>query len=137
MPLPAPPPSNPSRPRPTPQDSSAFGRDLRLLNGKQFIATFEQKRRAHGACFIVYVAANRLPHARLGLAVSKRVSKKAVQRNRLKRIIRASFRHHQRALGGVDYVVVTKLGAAAQANPALHAELENLWDKARKKCKTI
>lgn len=108
------------------------------MDGKQFSAVFDHKRRLHGACFNIHVAPNDLSHARIGLAVSRRVSKKAVERNRLKRIIRESFRHHQHRLGAIDYVVIARVGAADRSrrpNRALRSELDDLWAKARQKCR--
>ncbi len=88
----------------------------------------------HGAHFSVHAAPNDVGHPRVGLAVSKRVSKKAVERNRIKRVARESFRRHQRQLGAVDYVVIAKQGAAERANFGLRAELDNLWARARHRC---
>ena len=116
--------------------ATGFSRGLRLVNGKQFNAVFDHKRRLHGAHFNIHVAPNELGHARIGLAVSRRVSKKAVERNRLKRIIRDSFRRCQHQLGAVDYVVIVKVGAAKPAsepNLGLRSELDNSWAKARRK----
>ena len=96
-----------------PRSGAGFDRSLRLVDGKQFSAVFEHKRRLHGARFNIHVAPNQLGHARIGLAVSRRVSKKAVQRNRIKRIIRESFRHHRHLLGAVDYVVIAKAVAGS------------------------
>lgn len=118
--------------------AAGFSRGLRLVDGKQFSAVFEHKRRLHGAHFNIHVAPNGLCHARIGLAVSRRVSKKAVERNRVKRIIRESFRHHQHQLGAVDYVVIAKVGAAEPAavpNRALRSELDDSWGKAGLKCR--
>ena len=109
---------------------------MRLLNGKQFSTVFDTKRRLHGACFSLHVASNEFGYARLGLAVSRRVSKKAVERNRLKRIVRDSFRHHQHELGSIDYVVVAKITAVERSttgNQALRLELERAWVKAKAK----
>ena len=53
-----------------------------------------------------YVASNGADVARLGTAVPKRYVKTAVLRNRIKRIIRESFRHNQETLAGFDVVVV-------------------------------
>ena len=104
------------------------------MDGKGFAAVFEHKTRQHSAHFSAHVAPNGLSYPRIGLAVSRRVSKKAVQRNRIKRLIRESFRQRRHQLGAVDYVVIAKLGAAAQVNRTLRAELDNLWGKARRKC---
>lgn len=82
----------------------------------------------------MHVAPNGLTHPRLGIAVSRRVSRKAVVRNRIKRQIRESFRIRRQALGEIDYVVVAKTPAADRPGPELRGELERLWSKAQKKC---
>ena len=46
-----------------------------------------------------------MPHARLGLVVTKKGNAKAVRRNRIKRIVRETFRQHQPSLGTYDVVV--------------------------------
>jgi len=66
--------------------------------------------------------------ARLGLAVSRKVSKRAVARNRIKRIIRESFRLRA-ALPAVDVLVIARSSAAGAASPALRADLEGAWEK--------
>ncbi len=48
---------------------------------------------------------NKLQHARLGLVVTKKGNAKAVRRNRIKRIVRETFRHHQVNLGRYDIVL--------------------------------
>lgn len=88
----------------------------------------------HTPHFACHLAPNGQGHPRLGLAVSRKVSKKAVQRNRLKRVIRESFRRHRCQLGAGDYVVVAKSGAAGQHSPKLRSELDNLWVRAGQKC---
>lgn len=67
--------------------------------------------------------------ARLGLAVSRKVSKRAVERNRIKRIIRESFRSQREALPPVDLLVIARTSAAAAANPVLHGDLGEAWRK--------
>lgn len=66
--------------------------------------------------------------ARLGVTVGKRVDKRAVLRNRCKRLIRESFRRHRARLAPGDYVIIAKPGAAAEA--ALAKELHQLWRRA-------
>lgn len=48
------------------------------------------------------------PQPRLGIVVAKRNVKLAVKRNKLKRMIRESFRLQQQLLMGLDVVVVVK-----------------------------
>jgi len=89
----------------------------------------------HTPHFACHVAPNGEGHARLGLSVSRRVSKLAAQRNRIKRVIRESFRRARRSLGGVDYVVVAKAEATAIGSARLRAQLDAMWRKAEQKCR--
>ena len=72
---------------------------------------------------------NELGHARLGLAISKRVSKRAVERNRLKRLLRESFRRVRHRLPSVDLMVMARESAANVPGPQLLAEIDTLWAK--------
>ena len=75
--------------------------------------------------------------ARLGLAVPKRHIRRAVARNRIKRIVRESFRHHQALLCGLDIVVLARSGASGRTNRELHARLEQTWRKLAQQCKNF
>lgn len=101
---------------------------------------FEKRQSAHNAHFGIYAIRNTLGHARVGLVVSKKVSKKAVIRNRIKRQVRESFRLQQNNFGSIDFVVVAKAPLAAIAFQSLACEslkapLQPLWFKAMKRCK--
>lgn len=65
--------------------------------------------------------------ARLGLAVSRRVSTDAVRRNRIKRIARESFRAVRARLPAIDILLIARESADAHDNAALRADLETLW----------
>ena len=73
--------------------------------------------------------ANELGYARLGLAISKRVSKRAVERNRIKRLLRESFRRVRHQLPPVDMMVMGREQAAGVPGAELLAELDGLWKK--------
>ena len=96
---------------------------------------FEQRQSAHNAHFGVYAAKNQLGHARLGLVVSKKVSKKAVVRNRVKRLIRENFRLQQDSLGACDFVIVAKAPLSEIASDTITPQLQPLWALATKRCK--
>lgn len=66
------------------------------------------------------------PIARLGITVSKRVDKRAVGRNRVRRQIRETFRLARGTLPPGDYVVLAKPEAAKADNAALRRELGSL-----------
>ena len=67
--------------------------------------------------------------ARLGLAVAKKHVRRAVDRNRIKRLLRESFRHHQQQLKGLDLVVLVKPGIHKADNAALLQSLEKHWKR--------
>lgn len=88
-------------------------------------------RRIRDSLFSVHTRANSLGHARLGLTVSRRVSKKAVVRNRIKRCVRESFRSTQSTLDGLDLVVIAQPNAGAADMAALRESLQRHWINAR------
>jgi ribonuclease P protein component len=67
--------------------------------------------------------------ARLGMAVSRKVSKHAVERNRIRRQIRENFRLQRALLPSVDILVIARVSAATQPNPVLREELALLWQR--------
>lgn len=110
-----------------------LGRQNKLLTSAHFKAVFGQKKSLHGKFFSIHARHNELDRPRLGITVSKRVSKRAVQRNRIKRQIRESFRLFGADLSSYDYIVVAKMGGAEQLNKQLRAELDWMWPRILKK----
>ncbi len=82
-----------------------------------------------GRCFRLRYAPNALGHARLGLAISKRVSKRAVERNRIKRLLRESFRRVRLQLPAIDLMVMAREQAAGVDGTQLLAQIDELWKK--------
>jgi ribonuclease P protein component len=66
------------------------------------------------------------------MAISKKHCRKANTRNRMKRVIRESFRHHQPLLAGLDIVVINQPAAAMATNSALNESLEGHWQRCSK-----
>ena len=69
--------------------------------------------------------------ARLGLAISKKNCRQATGRNRIKRIVRESFRQHQAELAGLDVVVINQPASRSAANPELFGSLAGHWERCR------
>lgn len=106
-----------------------FGRELRLLTPGQFDNVFQQPFRVSSPLFTILAKSNNLSHPRLGLTVAKKRAKLAVQRNRIKRCARNSFRLHQHLLPAVDLVLMIKGDISNTENSELQKQLEKLWQK--------
>ena len=81
--------------------------------------------------FTVLCRVNEDQEARLGLAIAKKHCRLATNRNRLKRVVRESFRRHKTELSGLDIVVLNKPAAAQTNNEQLFKCLEKHWRNCR------
>ena len=106
-----------------------FKRENRLLDAAAFGRVFEKATRSRDKLFTVLCRSNDDSVARLGLAISKKHCRRATGRNRLKRLIRESFRQHQDDLGGLDIVVINQPAAKSAENPAIRESLEKHWQR--------
>jgi ribonuclease P protein component len=102
-------------------------RTARLLRPGDFTALRGNSKRTSSRCLLAEYRATTQSSARLGMAVSRRVSKLAVVRNRIRRVIRESFRLHRAALPCLDILVIARTLAAEQTNAVLREELESIW----------
>jgi ribonuclease P protein component len=82
----------------------------------------------------VLVLPNDISHARIGLSISARAVGNAVERNRIKRVIRESFRLREENLPAVDIVVNARSGVASVDNEALRTSLEHHWNLVITQC---
>lgn len=82
--------------------------------------------------FLVLATPNQLGHARIGLIFSKKNLKLAVQRNRIKRQVRESFRQQHR-LPEMDIIVLARQGLKDLDNQAVQKAMTDLWRRLNKK----
>lgn len=68
----------------------------------------------------------------MGIAVAKRLVPLAVNRNRIRRLIRESFRYHQLELSGNDVVVIMQQKLPEVSNTTLQEELRAQWQKLKR-----
>jgi ribonuclease P protein component len=108
-----------------------FQRPSRLTDAVSFGRVFKKARRSRDKMFTVLTTENSGNEARLGMAISKKFCRLASDRNRLKRIIRESFRQHRAELEGLDIVVLNQNGTQHADNKALFDSLAGHWSRGR------
>ncbi|TQV82713.1 ribonuclease P protein component [Exilibacterium tricleocarpae] len=109
---------------------SAFGKSLRLLRSSDFQAVFDDAPfRASHKHLLVLARPSGLDYPRLGLVIAKKNIRLAVQRNRIKRIARESFRLQQHKLAGIDAIVLARRELDVFDNRQLHRLFQQQWQR--------
>jgi ribonuclease P protein component len=109
----------------------------RLRRKSDFEAAYARGQRFGNGFFGVTALSNDKGWPRIGLAVAVRTVGGGVQRNRIRRIIRESFRLHQHELPAVDLIISARARAKDAARQELHASLLALWKKVNDQCATL
>lgn len=111
-----------------------FSKSLRLLNASDYQAVFNESKLKVSSAEVLFLARhNNLGHARLGLVIAKKNIRLAVQRNRIKRVIRETFRLQQHHLQGIDVIVLARKNLDKMDNTQLHDSFNKLWRKLEKR----
>ena len=103
----------------------------RLLDKKKFDSVFQSPSKTSDKYFTLLFCKNNKSYSRLGLVISKKKCKLAVNRNKIKRIIRESFRTNKNSLNGYDVVVLNKHTTYNGDSSMLRKSLKNHWQKRR------
>ncbi|HET7931243.1 MAG TPA: ribonuclease P protein component [Rhodanobacteraceae bacterium] len=101
----------------------------RLRRAADFAALRQATGRASSSHFSLRWIPAAAGECRLGMAVSRKISKRAVERNRIKRQVRESFRTRRAQLPGLDVLVIARTSAAGTPSPALRADLDRIWQR--------
>ena len=108
--------------------SGIFSSNFRLTTSADYKAVFDETCiRVSTKGILLLGKGNDLDHPRLGVVVAKKNVQKAVQRNRIKRHIRESFRTHKSQLPGVDLVLLCRNGTDKLDNSLIRVSLADLW----------
>lgn len=112
----------------------SYTKSQRLLNAAAFKAVFDQADyKVSCRVFLFLAKKNGQNTPRLGLVIAKKHIPLAVERNRIKRIIRESFRIHQHEIPAVDLIILARKGIDKMDNARLYRELEKTWQGLNKK----
>lgn len=115
-----------------------FPRHRRLLNAGDYRRVFEQAEFKVSDQHVLILARPSLhDHSRLGLVIAKKGIKLAVHRNRVKRIVRDSFRSLCSPTNefpvALDIVILSRKGLGELDNDTVHRLISKQWSRLRKK----
>jgi len=111
-------------------------KQARLLSKADYNSVFSKSVKVSNALFLILIHKTSKIQPRLGLVISKKVDKRAVQRNRIKRITRESFRNYTFE-SNCDFVILARPIVAKLSNKEVFNALNKLWAQADNKIKTI
>lgn len=116
-------------------NTGIFPKSSRLLIGAQFQRIFQKADfKVSQRHFLILARQNNIGRPRLGLVVAKKHIRLAVQRNRIKRRIRETFRLQQHHLSNIDAIVLPRSGADKLGDKELSLLLEQQWQRLAQKC---
>jgi len=117
----------------------AFPKAARLTKTDEFSSVFALRPRRRTTHFVLYVRANGMEQARLGIVVGKKFAPRAAERNLVKRMVRELFRGRQAQFAGRDILLRlqakfprAEFSSRLAIRKACHAELSGLLDVAAK-----
>ena len=106
-----------------------FTKADRILKRREFIALSKSGRRVQNTEFIAYFSHEQYNRSRLGVTVTKKVGQ-AVERNRLKRLVREFFRLNRHCLSGNwDISIIVKRQSAEITSEMVHRSLQDIFDR--------
>lgn len=114
-----------------------FPKDSKLLTSDDYQFVFKNAKRFGNSAFTILARENGLSHPRMGLAISKKCAKNAVDRNRIKRILRESFRLNQHKLVAVDIIAMCKPNILKLEKSEVRRQVDLQWHFINKKFNPI
>jgi ribonuclease P protein component len=105
-----------------------MGKPRMLRRPEEFEPVLRSALRVASSNFTVRANLNALDHPRLGIIAGKKAARRAVDRNRAKRLIREAFRAAGDRAGHYDIAVQLKTDLRRADNAALRRELQQLLD---------
>ena len=107
----------------------SFKREHRLLHKHDFQVVFDEATRVVVPPFTLLFRENRLGFTRLGMVIGKKAVNHSVDRNRIRRIIRESFRLSCRRLPEVDLIILARHDIKTFPTTDLTKKVSKLWQR--------
>lgn len=108
-------------------NSLVFNNSLKLHKAEHYSAVFKKNKRFRNGIFTVLVRPNQLSTPRIGIVVAKKKVKRAVDRNRIKRVVREMFRCNQQNLPPLDIVVLVNRFTKEMDIEKVRSSIVFLW----------
>ena len=106
----------------------SYSRKYRLASKVEVQSVFAAKpKKISRQYLLVLYTPNQLHHARLGIIAGKQHLRRAVDRNRVRRIIRESFRQQKETLKGFDVIVMIRSSCRALEANVIRNDIDHLW----------
>lgn len=110
---------------------NTLSKKQRMIKASLFREAFAQRRSFVGRFMVLWLRKGEGASLRLGVVTSKKVSNRAVDRNRARRVLRAIYREHRSEFeGDVDVVIIGRRNILAAEHDAVDAEMLRLAGKA-------
>lgn len=106
-----------------------FGRAGRLCKTDEYSSVFAFRRALKGRYFMLHYRPNGSETARLGVIVAKKLARRAVLRNLVKRIMRDEFRLHRTELPACDLILRLAAPVAGATRTEMHADILALFGR--------
>lgn len=113
---------------------AGFSRKSRLLCAGDFTPVFQKPdARVSNRHILMLARTSEHPVARLGTVVSRKNARLAVQRNRIKRIFRESFRVRKHEFATIDLVILARPGLDTLSKKEIRQLTDRLLDELQKR----